>query len=142
MFNDERHRTGTPSIGRNVGITGASVNRRRFVGMVGALGPASSPGTWDTAEGTWKRAGKHGTESPEVRKSPPPQSPPNARTELLPSGFPLKVRRRFQPVLLQNVGDGAARHLMAQIGERSLESRVAQPSFSVAMRITKRWILF
>ena len=45
--------------------------------------------------------------------------------ELLPGGFPLALRRRFQPVLPQKVGDGAARHLMPQIGERSLDSAVA-----------------
>src|SRR6516165_4115071 len=45
--------------------------------------------------------------------------------KLLPGGFPLTLRSRFQPVLLQNAGNRAARHLMAQISERSLDSPVA-----------------
>jgi hypothetical protein len=45
--------------------------------------------------------------------------------ELLPGGFPVALGRRFQTVLLQNVGDSAARNLMAQIGQRPLDSSVA-----------------
>ena len=45
--------------------------------------------------------------------------------EFLPRGRPLTLRRRFQTVFLQKVGDGAARHLMAQVGQRSLDSAVA-----------------
>ena len=39
--------------------------------------------------------------------------------------FPFPLRCRFQRVLLQNVGDGAAPDLMAQVGQRSLDSTVA-----------------
>ena len=67
--------------------------------------------------------------------------------------LPMPARNFFQVVFRSRSGAGSSpcsfgmlvivpRHLMAQIGERSLESRVAQPWFSVAMRITKRWILF
>src|SRR5215470_15234052 len=45
--------------------------------------------------------------------------------KLPPGGFPLTLRRRFQAVLPQNVGDRAARHFMAQIGEGSLDSAIA-----------------
>src|SRR5215470_2569885 len=45
--------------------------------------------------------------------------------KLPPGGFPLTLRRRFQAVLPQNVGDRAPRHFMAQIGEGSLDSAIA-----------------
>src|SRR5437016_311943 len=45
--------------------------------------------------------------------------------ELLPSGLPVALGRWFHTMLLQNVGDGAARHFMAQIGQCALYSSVA-----------------
>src|SRR5215471_7889422 len=45
--------------------------------------------------------------------------------KLLPGGLPLTLRSRFQAVLPQNVGDSAASHLIAQVGQRSLDSPVA-----------------
>src|SRR6516165_3256485 len=62
-----------------------------------------------------------GLEGEEIRRHP---HLPRPAQELLPSGFPLPLRRRFQPVLLQKVGDGAAPHLMPQMGQSSLDSPV------------------
>src|SRR5437899_4603929 len=39
--------------------------------------------------------------------------------------FAVALRCRFQTVLLKNVGDGAPRNLVAQVGQRSLDSPVA-----------------
>jgi hypothetical protein len=45
--------------------------------------------------------------------------------ELLPRDLPVLLQCRFQAVLLENVGNGAARNLMAQIVQRPLYSSVA-----------------
>ena len=45
--------------------------------------------------------------------------------KLLPGCLAIAFRCRLQPVLLQNAGNRAARDLMAQISERSLNSPVA-----------------
>src|ERR1019366_7066256 len=45
--------------------------------------------------------------------------------KLLPGGLPAALGCRFQTVLPKNVGDGAARDLVAQIGQRTLYSPVA-----------------
>src|SRR6516165_3983875 len=42
-----------------------------------------------------------------------------------PGGLPLTLRRRFQALLPQNVGDRAPSDFVAQIGQRSLNSPVA-----------------
>ncbi len=42
------------------------MDRRRLVGMVEALDVASSPGTWNAAEGTKRRRGEGGVGNPEV----------------------------------------------------------------------------
>ena len=48
-----------------------------------------------------------------VKKSAATITLPLPAQKLLPGGFPFTLRRRFQPMLLQNVGDRAARDLMA-----------------------------
>ncbi len=45
--------------------------------------------------------------------------------KLLPGGLPVTLGCRFQAVLLQNLGHGAARYLTAQVGQRSLSSSIA-----------------
>src|SRR5947209_14820221 len=63
-----------------------------------------------------------GSDSEEVRRC---DQLPMLCQKLLPSGLPVALRRWFDSVPPENLSDSAARQLMSQVCERTLEATIA-----------------
>lgn len=57
--------------------------------------------------------------------------------ELAPRNPLATFRRGVDSMPFEDVGDGGSRYTMTQVGERSFDSRVAPPPFSLAKRTIK-----